>query len=408
IKIGLLLFFICNLDININLNKENNNYRIIKENFQEDINWLNEKYNCAHKLGVQYSPELYFNDIAEIQLKKKANDFDYRADIFIANTQTKLVSLFHDNVLNNRKKMEGSEYDSFIARLASSQKKYEDLVNPGDREKRGKEILKMHEASYWLDIALNFLTWLFKQYFKNFFLALILLWLWWYQEKGSLKIRNPLSFLFCLLIYPIVIIRTWYEKINDHGHYLVMTVEYRRRQRDLFALFSENEIAELKERAKSEMNLVKFRKDLELQGLTVKHSFISALVVSIIFLSLPQSQLRADNEISKISFNFSEKALPDISGTCQYFQLMNLDHPAYLGSVVEIPPFVEELIGRIVIFSEKCLEGHKRRLKKFPVMVNNYFNLFLELIINQIYKKNEKIYCFNRYVVNNFLFFCSG
>lgn len=407
IKIGLLVFFIYNLGIK--LNKENNNYRIIKKNFREDINWLNEKYNCAHKLGAQYSPELYFNDIAEIQLKKKANDFDYRADIFITSTQTKLVSLFHDNVLNNRKKMEGSEYDSFISRITSSQEKYDDLVNPGSREKNAKEFLKMHEASYWLDIAYNFLTWLFKQYIKNFILALILLWLWWYEEKGSLNIRNPLSFLFCLLIYPIVIIRVLSEKIRNNGRYLVMSVEYRRHQRDLFSLFSENEVAELKRLAKSKINLTEYREQLKIQNLTLRHSLIPALVVSIIFITLPQSQLMANNDESRnenLCFKVSKEAPPNI-GAYQYFQSIHFDKLACLGDKVEIPLFIETLVGKIKVFDEKCLDGHRRRLKAIPVLVNNYFNLFLKLIINQN-RKNEKIYYFNRCIINDPWLFRTG
>ena len=92
---------------------------------REDVRYLNEKVNHAQSLGIDYGPELYFADLAEINSKLKRNDFDRFAIIAANSTEMELLALFHKNVVEHRKHDSRANYNSFMARLSLAQKRNE-------------------------------------------------------------------------------------------------------------------------------------------------------------------------------------------------------------------------------------------------------------------------------------------
>lgn len=97
LKTGLFIFFIYNLGvIDYVSNMEKTPSPPIKNDLiaEEEISWLNEKYENALKLGALYSPELYFADLTEIQIKLNKNQFDHRTLPLANGTISNLAYLY--------------------------------------------------------------------------------------------------------------------------------------------------------------------------------------------------------------------------------------------------------------------------------------------------------------------------
>jgi len=377
LKTGLFIFFIYNLGIiNYISNMEKMSSPPIKNDLiaEEEISWLNEKYENALKLGALYTPELYFSDLAEIQIKLDKNDFDRRALPLANGTISNLAYLFHKNFqeIRSKSKLNSKEVLDYMQRIGDSSLKCEEILNPGVTEKRKLNAEKIGSFVYWFNLFTTFLLWILKQYLKNFIPALILLWIWWYQEKKTLIIKNPLSFMFCLIIYPFVIIKNWIDKLNNQARYLLMTVEYRSRQLDLFSLFSENEIKEIRRLAQSDISLGDYRKLLEKSGLTVKHSFITAMTITILIIVLGgnnsySENIDRDNNLVKIEQMENSPPGVCVVGYCLDFEIMKFFLKQDLN-------YYTKLTNRIINFfdrNEKCLKGFERDLIHIPEMIIN-------------------------------------
>lgn len=390
LKTGLIVFFIYNLGIvNYILDTEKHPPTPYNENFREELDWLNGKYESALKLGAQYSPELYFSDITEIQLKQNNNEFDRRSQLVVSSTLSGLANIFHQNFSNLRFKSKASQADLslYLKRVDDSSDKYEEALNPGITQRRQEFNLQSKTLNYWLNSFSTILLWLLNQYLKNLLPAFLLLWIWWYQEKKTLKIINPLSFIFCLIIYPVIIIGTWKQKINQQARYLIMTVDYRQRQRNLFALFSENEIQELKRFARSNISIQKCRQNLNADNQIVRHSFFSALVVTVILIVFSEQKSFAESIASHIrDVNKTEQLenAPPQTLTANYtnfvVERLALDEKANLSF------FLSEII-RFYFKKGKCLQGFTQDIKHVPKLVSSIYLKYL-LVTKKL--KNEK------------------
>ncbi len=379
-KTGLFIFFIYNLGIvNYVTNIEKHPPAPHKDNFKEqDLAWLNEKYENALKLGAKYSPELYFADISEIRLKQKRNEFDYRALASANNTISNLATIFHQNFNDFKFKSNNDEIAKYLEKIKLASKKHDEILNPGISKRREKIASEMRTANYWINLGKSFLLWILDQYLKNLLPAFLLLWLWWYQDKKTIKIKNPLSFIFCLIIYPVIIIRTWKEKLNQQAKYLLMTVDYRQRQHNLFALFSENEIQEIKRFANSNINLETYRQHLSDNGLVVKHKFFPALVMTLIFIVVSEQKIGAQNN-SSITTSLDE---------LNKIELLDKSPPNFSSSLEDCLDFktIKSIIDErkscillskkygFIVKSQKCLKGYEKDIIHIPkLVVNNYF-----------------------------------
>lgn len=375
LKTGLFVFFVYNLGaVSYILDTKKHPPAPLKENFkEEDLDWLNEKYENALKLGAQYSPELYFSDITEIQLKQKTNEFDRRSLLSVNSITSSLATIFHQNLLSLKSKSNGAETLSYMERVNLANEKYDEILNPGITKRRQQLSSEIETLNYWLNLLATLLLWILNQYLKNLIPAFLLLWLWWYQEQKSIKINNPLSFLLCLLLYPIVIIRTWAMRLNENARYLVMTIEYRRRNKNLFALFSDNELAEIKKLVKTKISLADYRLTLEQCGLTINHALVPALIVSLLLISLPAKTMSSPEVSSSLGLNQTElwqNAPPSVSINLSVdYNYVNFD-----SIIIEenISPFIiEKIITYLVDYAEKCLDGHPGRLKPIPLFIKD-------------------------------------
>lgn len=375
LKLGLFIFFIHNLGIiSYIANTEKHPPAPIKENFIEaDMEWLNKKYEIALELGEQYSPELYFSDITDIQLRLNNNDFDRRALPSATGTITNLANIFHRNFSNLRFKHKSNKdlVNSYINRINKASEKYDEILNPGITAKRLETKLKVSQSGYFINLFLSLLLWLLKQYFKNLILAFFLLWIWWYQKQESIKITNPLSFLFCLLIYPFIITKTLKEKFNDRARYLIMTANYRQRQINLFSIFSENEIKEIRDFAKSNISLKKYQEILSNDNYVIRHSLISALGISLIFIILSASESQAQTKTSlslnktEITTNSPPSFISDIDIDFNLLFLDALNNFKFLSIVNKI--------NKNNFVNEECLIGICKKIEHVPkFLVNNY------------------------------------
>ena len=375
LKTGLFIFFVYNTGIFSYLsNMEKTPPPPRKtDRGRADIDWLNEKYERALQLGAQYGPEQYFADLAEIHLKQNQNDFDYNVSISLQGFISNLNTRFSDNFYRIRMVSHDYEVNAYLSRIRNSQAKYDELVNPGSTAKQAAQRERVNAKGYWLNIFFTFLAWIFKQYLKNFLSAFILLWIWWYQEQEVVKINNPLSFLVCLLLYPIVIIRTWAMRLNENTKYLVMTIEYRRRSKNLFALFSDNELTELKSAVKTKISLTDFRLSLEQRGLTINHALLPALVVSLLLISLPNKSISRQNTGSDSNckqIKLLQNAPPSTSVNFSAdYDFANFD--LIIVKADTSPFIIEKMINYLVDYTEKCLNGHRKQLKPIPIFINN-------------------------------------
>jgi len=280
-----------------------------------DIEYLNEKIRKADALGPNYGPELYFSDLADIKLKQKNNDFDRRTILMVNSSIQSLLSDFNTNVMSHHRKNSPKDYDAFMARLSLARDKSLSITDPNRAQESAEFDAKYGNLTYWLNLLLSILTWLGNFYLKNLPLALTLLWLWWYEDKKRLSINNPISFLICLILYPVVIIRVWRSSLRNGARIFAMNIEFKRRQADLFTMISDDELADIKRFAKSDFKLSDYRKYLENRDLVIRRSLIPVGIVALTLLFTPKvySAVASDNFHSHLTeYQMPIKAPPNL------------------------------------------------------------------------------------------------
>lgn len=293
LKLALFILLLNNIGIfSINPSSEGANAPIKNDGGRADIQYLNEKIKRAESLGEAYGPEQYFADLTDIDLKRKANDFDRNA-ILIANQSIQtLLGLFHNNVVNCRARGTEEEQKAFFAQIEIGQKKHALAVDPEAFKKSQELEAEMKAPGYWNGVLISILLWLGSFYLKNLPLAFVLLVLWWYQEKDTFKITNPLSFILCLIIYPVIIARTWYRQLVIGGRTFALSVELKRRQTDVFSMISDDEIADLKRFAASNFKISDYSNYLDNRGLKRQHALLPLIFLTVIVL-LPKIGMTA-------------------------------------------------------------------------------------------------------------------
>ncbi len=153
-------------------------------------------------------------------------------------------------------------------------------------------------VKFWSDIAVPFLTWLEKFYFKGFPFAFFLFLIWRIKFKkdieneywGSSDVKKPeldfgfapLSFLISVLLWPVIL---WMDIRNRWSETLRRT-EMLSRRKNMFSLLSkpEKKLVEIGRR----MSLKEFRIHLDSIAIKRKHSFTSAFIVTISLIIIPR------------------------------------------------------------------------------------------------------------------------
>lgn len=287
-----------------------------------DNQFLNEKMDRAKSLGDDYGPEEYFADLTEIRLKSKNNDFDRYVVLQVSSATNVLLTKLNANVTRHRKLDSDEAYDQFMKRLSAAQQKCLNITDPESQKREAEFKIKRSSPTFWQDIFVSFLTWFLGFYLKNLPLALVLLWIWWYERKNKLSISNPLSFLICLAFYPVIIIRTWVIQSRTSVRTFTMSVDLKRRKADIFSLISENELADIKRFAISDLKIGDYRNYLKNQNLSYQHALMPAMIATIIMLlvspSMAYTTKHQSADYSKCQICI--KAPPDIQPHHDYNQ----------------------------------------------------------------------------------------
>lgn len=329
---------------------------------RSDNQYLNEKIRNAENLGNNYGPEEYFADLTDIELKKKNNDFDRYAIIQVSRAINALLAQFNSNVTKHRKSDSQIDYDKYMERLTVAQQKCISITDPESFKRDTEFKIKSNSPSFWRDMLISFLFWLFAFYLKNLPLAMILLWIWWYEDKNKLSINNPLSFLICLIFYPIVIIRTWILKTRNSARIFAMSVDFKRRQTDIFSLISDNELADIKRFAKSDLKISNYRDYLKNRGLVYQHALIPTMVITCVLLLTSQSigaEIKYQSTDS-MGYQVCTNAPPNF----QYYH-SNPHEKISKVSFVAMLPFEEEAIFILTMFRKLVLHSVPKKCQGF-------------------------------------------
>ena len=290
------------------------------DNGQGDRQYLNEKMDHAQVLGKNYTPQLYFADLAEIKLKEKKNDFDYTAVINVNFSVTQLLAILDENIRRHRADDSEKDYEKFMQGFTAAQEKCEEAIDPGSVKRQAEIKAETSRPGYWPGLLLSILAWMGRFYVRNFLLAFILLWTWWYQEKKTVKIKNPLSFLICLILYPITIIRVWTRSWNLGLRVVAMQIEFKRRQTDIFSMISKDEMDDIRRFARSDWKIGKYRDYLNNRGLIRRRALVPIAAVTFLFLVIPKAPAfgAIHSPADPVKYHLEAQAPPGLSGGHQY------------------------------------------------------------------------------------------
>ncbi|MFZ4648602.1 MAG: hypothetical protein ACOYMB_03115 [Patescibacteria group bacterium] len=334
VKLGLLLVFLFNIGFFSLFNHINNDVQppSKKDGGRSDVQYLNEKVKRANLLGDNYGPEEYFADLTEIKLKQKKNDFDRMAVLSVQNSIGQMLDVFNRNVKRQRAICSDSEYANYMSRLNDARDKLEKITDPINFQARLDQRKETERPGYWSGVLSSVLLWLLNFWWHKMPFGLVLLLIWHYQEQKTFRINNPLSFLLCLTLYPIVIIRTWQKILRVEGREMVMKVELRRRTFSIFSLISENELLDINRFAKSNFTISEYRRYLDNRGLIRRQALLPVLATVIILFLIPR------NTSGNYAYNQNH-------GTCEY-QVTVKAPPGSFDNTGQVQPtvFVEATI----------------------------------------------------------------
>jgi len=247
-----------------------------EEERRRDLQFLTGIYEQAQKLGDGYTPSLYFKDLMRIELRQNHDSIHYMVDAngFKMNLNS-LIMQKHERLMRTN----SEEREKFSQEITAAQKEYDEVMDPG------KEMRLAKSKQEWRDgtAIKSILTWIWEFYAKNLPIAFALLYLWWIEERKKWRINNPLSFIICLLIYPYTLIRVWVKKLDYETRRWAMEISFRRTDKTIFTMISEDELAVISRFAK-ESNLKGYKKYLHNRGLVVRHSFLPAALITMVLL----------------------------------------------------------------------------------------------------------------------------
>ncbi len=243
------------------------------------------------KKGI-YAPSVYFRDLKQLSMFKEKyyeafNENRNQRDMIIEASRTigNLAGLRSENwrhVLVDRKQISEAHWYWF----------------PKEKQ-RDLESAKFAAQITWASTTIWFMGWLFRFYLQGLPVAFILFLIWkitlkkdfdeefkWTQEKEKPQMYfgiAPLSFLISLLMWPIVLGIDIHNKFEE----TLRRADVVSRRGKLLSLFSKQE-ERLFELGKK-MTQAEFREHLDSIGMIQKHSFASALLVTLFLIIIPAS-----------------------------------------------------------------------------------------------------------------------
>lgn len=303
--------FLWNIGVFSFISRQSQNPRRIgtDEERMRDMQYLIGITDRARELGDGYTPSLYFKDLMRIELRQRHDSIHY-----MINANDYRLTL-NSLIMQRREELmrtDDKAADKFLDEITIAQKEYDAVMDPGKEERLAKSKQEWQDGTTIKSI----LSWIWEFYCKNFPLAALLLYLWWVDEKKKWRLSNPLSFFICLLIYPYTIIRVWIKKLDRDRKEWAMEISFRRTEKTIFTLISEDEMAVIK-RFAAKGSIADYKAYLRSRGLTPRHAFLPAMMVTtVLLLTAPKTQ----GAIAKISADDSSyfiqiKAPPGIHQT---------------------------------------------------------------------------------------------
>ena len=93
-----------------------------------------------------------------------------------------------------------------------------------------------------------------------------------------------------MLLYPLIIIRVWKKQLDLEGRVFAMSIELKRRQKDIFALISDDELSDLKRFARSNLKISDYRLYLENRGFTKRQALTPLVFMTTLLFLAPRLQ----------------------------------------------------------------------------------------------------------------------
>ncbi|PIZ99272.1 MAG: hypothetical protein COX77_02065 [Candidatus Komeilibacteria bacterium CG_4_10_14_0_2_um_filter_37_10] len=338
---------------------------VIERFIQERISIAKQKIKDGH----QYRPKDYFSDLRLIDEQSVA--LSWRPAF------GKIMEL--QTIIND-----GLQQNKFTTKEV-------------DREaKLYKDPLVNHESIIWLQIIqqIGLGHWLINKilrfYFLNLPLALILLFLWQYQDQKRIILHNPISFCLAVIIYPLTIGVIWYIRFKNFGRNVYGEAILRAAKDKAFSSLAPDEIAVIKQFVTSKLQRKKYQEQITLRYGVARRSLLFALMVTLLVMLIPQSltakQIKTTSSV--IMVELVNKASPIQSS--ENIASHDLDSQSQFVFIYQTIWVITHAIVKRIIY------GYRQRIDHIPIKIVERLNSseFIYQLIKLIGKKSEKFYCY--------------
>jgi hypothetical protein len=292
--------------------------------------------------GVNPSPEEYFQDLSKIQAYAKALGAErawFNQDV-----------LFLQNQIN----LQLSQRRFSANDISSAASRYHNRLS--ELEYKKFETEKIDITISWFSV----LRWLARCHLINLPLGFLLLLTWFYQDKKTLLIRNPFSFVLVALAYPVIIGIAWYKSMRSMALDLYGGALARQFKTQAFKLLTTDELTIIEQFVSGQINRVHLEIKLS-RGQAVRRSLTLALLITLLLTLAPQQLVAAKDISNQIKAKFqtevSNKAAPEIKSsqhdTVNIFWCLESVDKFCLIDLVVIGRVLDLVIGKINKTSKK-------------------------------------------------------
>lgn len=315
-----------------------------------------------------YKAKDYFNDLLEIREK-------------YGNTSVVQISWLQDICNKN------SSRDEITAAAIEFRSK----IDPGN-ESREEAFADIKKAGWsgvfaWFGSSyLYLLPWVF---------LLFIIWAFEGSENKQTFFKNPFGFFISLAIYPLIIVYLIIRWITLTERQVRISVELRRTKEKIFCVLSDDEILKIKNFAQSSLPIFTWRKQLRLEGKSPQHSFVTALLVTVLFMVVGNSLLQAaENYSLPKEVTITQSLVNNASPPGSTFSNINL----VAEDILLLTPYEElrqEKLGQVYInLVVRYFAGFVMKIEHIPNMLTAIWltNRNFQFKIKEISNANNKEY----------------
>ena len=248
-----------------------------------------------------------------------------------------------------------------IEEMQKVSKEYKEVVGSVEKDREAffytiKQLGISGVASWLLNIYFYLLPW---------FALLFLVWLIEGSERKKTFFRNPISFLFSVIIYPIVMLCVITSWARLAGRKVIITAELRQTKEKFFSILSEDELDKIKEFAQSKLSISFWQKILFLEGKKKQHSFAVAITVTVMLMIIGNPLVRVveanllvkEVTVTQLVINTSPNVSVGYSNPC----LMDM-----LLANIWIEQRLEKTTRIYINLISRCLDGFIMEIEHIP------------------------------------------